>query len=40
MVSSHVRRLLDHLPRTGARRAKLSVAAYRTAFRADESDDE
>lgn len=40
MSRSTVRRVLDRLPTGGARRADLSVAAYRTAFRVDRDADE
>ncbi len=40
MAVSPVRRVLDRLPSAGTRRAQLSVAAYRTAFRADDDGDE
>lgn len=40
MSGSRMRRLLDRLPNSGASRPELSIAAYRTAFRVDEADDE
>lgn len=40
MATSPVRRVLDRLPTRGARRAELSVAAYRTAFEVDRDPEE
>lgn len=39
MASSPVRRVLDRLPSTGARRSELSVAAYRFAFQVDREEE-
>jgi len=38
MAGSSLPRVLDRLPSAGARRPELFDAAYRSAFRVDESD--
>ncbi|MFB6360902.1 MAG: hypothetical protein ABEH59_06215 [Halobacteriales archaeon] len=40
MSGSRLRRVLDRLPSTGARRPELSLAAYRSAFDVENGTDE